>query len=255
MAVFEGTIYADSLKMMTSLTVTLPTGKAGGPEGEMPVLYLLHGLSDNHSAWLRRSRVDHYAEQAGFAVVMPEVQRSFYCDMAYGQRYYTYIAEELPALCRQMFRFSEKREDNFIAGLSMGGYGALKTAFRHPEAYAGAASFSGAVDIRSRLEAGGMDPQEVFGISGGKLEEEDDLFPLAARAAAGGNCPPLYITCGKSDFMYDDHQRFRKHLEAVGAAHTYEEWPGGHDWDFWDESIRRAFEFFTVTRAAAQTPA
>ncbi|HIZ19678.1 MAG TPA: esterase family protein [Firmicutes bacterium] len=251
MAVFEGTIYADSLKMMTSLTVTLPCGKSDGPDGEMPVLYLLHGLSDNHSAWLRRSRVDYYAEQAGFAVVMPEVQRGFYCDMAYGPDYYTYIAEELPALCRQMFRFSAKREDNFIAGLSMGGYGALKTAFRLPEAFAGAASFSGAVDVRSRLEEGSLEQREVTAISGGQLEPENDLFFLAERLAKQGGCPPLYITCGQSDFMYEDHQRFRRHLESLGVAHTYEEWPGGHDWDFWDESIRRAFEFFTVCRSAA----
>lgn len=251
MAVFEGTIYADSLGMMTSLTVTMPTGKAGGPDGEMPVVYLLHGLSDNHSAWLRRSRVDYYAEQAGFAVVMPEVQRGFYCDMAYGVRYYAYITQELPALCRQMFRLSARREDNFIAGLSMGGYGALKAAFRSPEAYAGAASFSGGVDIRSRLETGGMDPKEVYAISGGELAEEDDLFPLAARAAERGDCPPLYITCGQSDFMYEDHQRFRTHLETLGLAHTYEEWPGGHEWDFWDESIRRALDFFAGCRAVS----
>ncbi len=87
MATFEGTIYSDALRMMTSITVSIPQVV----EGDMPVLYLLHGLSDNHSAWLRRSNVDLYAEKSGFAVVMPEVQRSFYTDMAYGLRYFTYI--------------------------------------------------------------------------------------------------------------------------------------------------------------------
>ena len=249
MAVFEGTIFSESLQMMTSLAVVLPA--EGRPAGDMPVLYLLHGLSDNYSAWLRRSRVDYYAEQAGFAVVMPEVQRSFYSDMAYGLKYYTYIAQELPALCRKMFHLSGKPEDTFIAGLSMGGYGALKAAFRQPGAYAGAASFSGVVDARSRLEAGCWPPNETVGISGGQFAPENDLFFLAERLAKQGGCPPLYITCGQSDFMYEDHQRFRRHLESLGVAHTYEEWPGGHDWDFWDESIRRAFEFFTVCRSAA----
>lgn len=97
------------------------------------MLYLLHGLSDNHSCWLRRTAVDRYAEEYGIAVVMPEVQRSFYCDMAHGPAYFTYIADELPQICQRLFRLSDKREDTFIAGNSMGGYGALKAALSRPE--------------------------------------------------------------------------------------------------------------------------
>ena len=250
MAVFEGTIYSESLGMMTSLSVSLPLGKAGGPEGEMPVLYLLHGLSENHSAWLRRSRADYYAEQAGIALVMPEVQRSFYCDMACGLDYYTYVAEELPVLCRQMFRLSDRREDTFVAGLSMGGYGALKLALRRPGRCAAAGSFSGATDVRARLaaSANGMAEKEIASICGGCLAPEDDLFPLAEQAVKGGPIPALYISCGESDFMIEDNRRFHRHLDALGIGHTYEEWPGTHNWDFWDESIRRALGFFVRLR-------
>ncbi len=250
MAVFEGTIYSESLGMMTSLSVSLPLGKAGGPEGEMPVLYLLHGLSENHSAWLRRSRADYYAEQAGVALVMPEVQRSFYCDMAGGLNYYTYVAEELPVLCQRMFRLSGRREDTFVAGLSMGGYGALKLALRRPDRFAAAGSFSGATDVRTRLAApsNGMAEKEIAAICGGTIAPEDDLFPLAERAAEGGTLPALYISCGESDFMIEDNRRFHRHLETLGIAHTYEEWPGTHNWDFWEESIRRAIAFFSSLR-------
>ena len=118
MAQFDGTVYSASLGMMTAIAVSLPAEGREQPGG-LPVLYLLHGLSDNHSCWLRRTAVDRYAEEYGIAVVMPEVQRSFYCDMAHGPAYFTYIADELPQICQRLFRLSDKREDTFIAGNSM----------------------------------------------------------------------------------------------------------------------------------------
>lgn len=98
-----------------------------------PTLYLLHGLSDDDSIWLRRTSIERYVAQMGIAVVMPQVHRSFYTDMAAGGQYWTFISEELPALARSFFPLSAKREDNFVAGLSMGGYGALKLGLRKPE--------------------------------------------------------------------------------------------------------------------------
>lgn len=127
MALFAGSLYAESLGMNTGVTVSLP-GERRDRTGDMPVLYLLHGLSDDHTSWVRRTDIDRYAEEWGVAVIMPEVQRSFYCDMTNGPRYFTYIVDELPALCQRLFRVSARREDNFVAGLSMGGYGAMKAA-------------------------------------------------------------------------------------------------------------------------------
>lgn len=248
MSIFEGTIYSESLKMMTSLTVTLPAGsKFASDGGEMPVVYLLHGLTDNHSAWVRRTNADYYAEQAGIALVMPEVQRSFYTDMAHGVNYFTYIAEELPALCRKMFRLSSRREDNFIAGLSMGGYGALKTAFRYPGRFAAAGSFSGAVDIRKRFNETKdlLSDAECYAINECVIKPDEDLFALAEQVAeTKADCPRLYISCGETDFMIEDNRRFHQHLMALSLPHTYEEWPGGHEWAFWDRSIQNALRFF-----------
>ena len=136
MPCFDGSIFSCALGMTTSLRISLPDRFLIEQESAaLPVLYLLHGLSDDHTAWSRRTSVERYAESAGIAVVMPEVQRSFYTDMVYGLRYFTYIAEELPALCRRLFPLSERREDTFIAGNSMGGYGALKAALRFPERF------------------------------------------------------------------------------------------------------------------------
>lgn len=249
MALFTGSVYSHALTMSTGLTVSVPSGL----DGEMPVLYLLHGLSNNHQSWVARSNVDRYAEQAGLAVVMPEVQRSFYLDMRYGLPYFRYLTDELPRLCRRMFRFSAQREDNFVAGLSMGGYGAAKAALSCPGQYLAGASFSGALDLKARLNGGGeMLPGEIVAVSGGELTPESDLFVLADRAAARGDTPFLYITCGLSDFLYEDNQRFCRHMEARSLPFAYEEWPGAHEWDFWDESVKRAITRFMAMREQAR---
>ncbi|MFR1435196.1 MAG: alpha/beta hydrolase [Acutalibacteraceae bacterium] len=241
MAQFDGTVYSASLGMMTAIAVSLPAEGREQPGG-LPVLYLLHGLSDNHSCWLRRTAVDRYAEEYGIAVVMPEVQRSFYCDMAHGPAYFTYIADELPQICQRLFRLSDKREDTFIAGNSMGGYGALKAALSRPERFAAAAGFSSAADVRCRPI---LDTAEGYAIHGGELRDRDDLFYLTEKAARQPDgCPRLYMTCGLADFLYEDNQKFRAHVQTLGLPLTYEEWEGGHTWDFWDASVRRAMAFF-----------
>ena len=247
MATFEGTIYSDALRMMTSITVSIPQVV----EGDMPVLYLLHGLSDNHSAWLRRSNVDLYAEKSGFAVVMPEVQRSFYTDMAYGLRYFTYIADELPKICCRLFRFSDKRENKFIAGLSMGGYGAMKAALTYPDRYLAAASFSGALHIKKSCKNSSdlISYQECYGINHVRISEDDDLFSLAEMMKTCGEYPDFYITCGLADFLYEDNRDFCLQLEKLSVPYKYEEWEGAHNWEFWNESIRRAILHFAKIRS------
>lgn len=139
MALLEGSLRSEALRMDTAVTVSLPQKME---EAERPVLYLLHGLGDDHTAWVRRSNIDRYANREGIAVIMPEVQRGFYTDMVYGPAYFTYITEELPRLCASLFRVTEDPARTYIAGLSMGGYGALKAALRRPERYAAAAAFS-----------------------------------------------------------------------------------------------------------------
>lgn len=244
MALFEGTLRADTLEMETTVTVSLPQNGQGS--GGTPVLYLLHGLGDNHSTWVRRTNIDRYANQEGIAVVMPEVQRGFYTDMAYGPAYFTYITEELPRLAASLFRVTDDPARTYIAGLSMGGYGALKAALRCPDRYAAAGCFSGAVDIRSRLKDPGglMGPGEIKAVCGGEVAAEDDILMLTAKAVTTGRrLPALYITCGLSDFLYEDNQRLRRQLEFLRIPHVYEEWAGAHEWEFWDRSVRQFLQF------------
>src|SRR5678815_1741952 len=125
MALLDVHCFSESLAQSVSFYVLLPDGSVRRP---YPTLYLLHGLSDDHTIWLRRTSIERYSAARNLAVVMPAGARSFYQDMASGPRYWTFLSEELPALCRQWFPLSDDREDNFAAGLSMGGYGALRLA-------------------------------------------------------------------------------------------------------------------------------
>lgn len=246
MALLEGSLFSKTLGMNTALTIYLPQGSWTACEGDRPVLYLLHGLTDDHSAWVRNSMVTRYAEQAGIALVMPEVQRSFYMDMAAGPDYFTYVAEELPQLCRELFHITDDPAKTYIAGLSMGGYGALKAALRYPKSFAAAGSFSGAVDVKARFQSDsfGLSLKERAAAVGNAVQAQDDLLMLTARAVnTGYRLPSLYLTCGLSDFLYEDNKRFRQQLDFLHIPYAYEEWAGDHDWTFWNTSIQRFLQF------------
>src|SRR5271154_6181517 len=174
--------FSEALALTCSAHVILPQattaqiGMTGGKTREKyPTLYLLHGLSDDHTIWTRRTSIERYAAERNIAVVMPAVTRSFYQDMASGPKYWTFLSEELPALCQRYFPLSAAREDNFAAGLSMGGYGDLRLALARPEKFAAVASLSGALDLARRLRdvdkpSARIDRQEWVGIVGPELK-------------------------------------------------------------------------------------
>jgi S-formylglutathione hydrolase FrmB len=242
------------------MTVLLPQrtstqiGMAGRTvAGPPPVLYLLHGLSDDDTIWLRRTSIERYVAPLGLAVVMPQVHRSFYTDEAYGGRYWTFLAEELPALVADLFRVSDRREDTFVAGLSMGGYGALKWALRQPERFAAAASLSGAVDVAG-LRTHRIRPEDlrlfdrVFGdreAAGGP----DDVLALL-RAADPATLPALYACCGTEDELIGDNERFRDACAAAGVPLTTDFGPGAHDWAYWDVRIQDVLTWLPLRPAA-----
>ena len=211
------------------------------------VLYLLHGHSDDHTAWQRWTSIERYIEGLNLAVVMPAVHLSFYTDMACGSRYGQFISEEVPAIVHDLFPLSFKREDTFVAGLSMGGYGAFKLALIYPERYVAAASLSGAVDIAEVVQEKRSDPankawlaemRTVFGNLDKVANSKHDLFTLAKRVTRSPARPRLYQCCGTEDFLYADNVRFRDALRKLPLDLTYEEGPGEHDWAYWDNMIQ-----------------
>jgi putative tributyrin esterase len=255
--------FSDSLGLNTSMTVLLPeraTTKIGLTgqlaDGPPPVLYLLHGLSDDDTTWLRLTSIERYVAPLGMAVVMPQVHRSFYTDQAYGGRYWNFISEELPALVSSFFRVSDRREDTFVAGLSMGGYGAFKLALRQPERFAAAACLSGAVNLTG-LRTGRIreeDPrmfERIFGdqtIAGGP----DDLLHLLDQAEPA-SLPALYLSCGSEDPLYADNVAFDQACRRAGVPVTTSFPPGAHEWGFWDARIQEVLAWLPLGKAASAT--
>ncbi|MBO6130184.1 MAG: tributyrin esterase [Pseudobutyrivibrio sp.] len=218
-------------------------------EHGLPVLYLLHGAFGDAFSWIRYSNIDRYAQDKGIVVVMASAENSFYQDLKYGRKYYTFFTEELPKFIQSVFPVSKDRSKTFIAGFSMGGYGAWYLGLRRPDLYAKAASRSGAIDLASLAAA--RDPKDntfswensfsdvlnsdgSFAIAGSKY----DPFALYDKAVANGCVPKLYMACGKDDFLYQSNLHVKQVMEDKGADFKYVEDEGAHDWNFWDKYIQ-----------------
>lgn len=241
MALFHCSFFSDALRVMSAVEVILPEpdqgiGVKGSASTELPkVLYLLHGYSDDHTIWQRRTSVERYAAAHNLAVIMPAVNHSFYCNEPYGERYWDYIAEELPRVMHRYFRLSFQPEDTFVAGLSMGGFGAMKLAMNFPERFGKACSFSGAVSSKGLFERG---HHRVFGTMEDFTGSCNDLEFLMRQPAA--NRPRLYISCGTEDFLYPAHKAFIPALMEAGWDVQRHDEPGAsHTWDLWDKEIAK----------------
>jgi putative tributyrin esterase len=231
------------LNLASSFLAVVPQPETPEPGKRWPTLFLLHGLSDDHTIWMRRTSIERYADAYGLAVVMPAVARSFYADMAHGLRYWTFVSQELPAVARSLLPLSDKREVTYVAGLSMGGYGAFRLGLSLPDSFAAAGSFSGAVDVANVGHA--EDPAWRAELANmlGPLDKiagsELDLFALAERLSARDRKRlRLYQCCGTEDFLYAANIRFRDHAKKVGLDLTYEEEPGSHEWGYWDLKVQ-----------------
>ncbi|MFP4198531.1 MAG: alpha/beta hydrolase [Halanaerobium sp.] len=266
MALLEMNLFSDSLGMASEVNIILPeiikkTVKADVKEekrefkDKYPVLYLLHGLSDDQTGWLRRSSIERYAEEAGLAVIMPGVHRSFYTDMVKGQNYFTYLSEELPQKLGKILPLGNKREETFVAGLSMGGYGAFKLALNQPERFAAAASLSGALNMAEHVtdknEAGEL--YEEFKWIFGDLEKvknsKNDLFYLLKKLKGKqAKIPELYQCCGTEDFLYQDNLKFRTFCRKNNIKLKYEEEKAAHEWWYWDKKIQTVIDWLPLSK-------
>lgn len=224
-----------ALEMETCFQVVLPDE---GDLKQIKVIYLLHGLTDNCTGWARYTACERYARERGVALVMPEVQRSFYIDGVHGLKYFTYVSQELPQAVHRMFGLSLEKEKSYVMGLSMGGFGALKCALTYPERYAGCGSFSGVTDLEGMraLPDGSLRSWEFDALlgAGKQAGAENDLFLLAEKK----NLPPIYLSCGEQDRLYGLNVKFAQHLEKLGVQYRFDHRAGAHTWDFWDQSLQ-----------------
>jgi len=243
MALCELRYPSDALGKQTACHVILPE-KGTGP---FATLYLLHGRSDDYTIWQRRTSIERYVENLPLIVVLPDGGLGWYSDAEQGFAYETALAVELVNRIERTFPAKPERAARAVAGLSMGGYGALKFAMKHPNRFAAAVSHSGAVGFGHRDVHWVTDPvrrQEFERILGPDPEGgPHDLYALAEARKTSGDLPALRIDCGIEDFLIEDNRSFRDHLTALGLPFEYQEWPGAHEWGYWDLHLKETLAF------------
>ncbi len=281
MALVNFQYFSPVMGMQMRLEIILPEAAqgigvaAGGAEENRPIpaLYLLHGTSDDESIWQRRTSIERYVSAKRLAVVMMTTHLGAYTNQKHGFPYFDYVAKEVPEVCARYFNLSRAREGKFVAGLSMGGYGALKIGLTLPDEFSVVGGLSAGVDrsimvpeaargfeniaeLRAAKEK--LSPMEYrsatqYFVNFGSAKEfltdrENNLFLVAEDAAKSGKkLPELIIRCGSEDTLaVEANRRFKKHLDALGIANDYAEAPGIHSWEFWDEHIQTVIDRLPV---------
>jgi len=253
--------YYSSEVLHTSVNIQFIVPDSGA--GPYKTVYLLHGLHGNQGTWIDNTMLPYYSKEYNAIFVMPEAGRSFYCDLKYGRKYFTFVSEELPKICRKIFNISDKREDTAVMGCSMGGSGALKLALSKPELF----GFCGAIStacvylkpvvegLRVKANADayrktGAEEEEIlidlYSFYGDDLEYQpkDDISGLAKNFPADKPKPKFYLTCGTEDSLRKESLQFRDDMKNTTFDFTYEEWQGGHEWYFFNEALKKTLEFW-----------
>ena len=238
MALLSIQYHSKSLMKACSMQIILPESV----QEPYPVMYLLHGLSDDHTIWCRRTRIEWYVRELPLAVVMPDGGRGFYCDAVNGPAHESHIIKDVIGFVDTHFNTRAERSGRVIGGLSMGGYGALKLALKFPYMFCSAVSHSGglAAGHKPHGEDLAAETRLIYGENptGGK----DDLWTIAERSDRD-SLSAIRMDCGLDDFLLKDNRAFHQHLNKLGIPHEYEEFPGEHNWDFWDTHVQEAIRF------------
>ncbi|MFV0556405.1 MAG: alpha/beta hydrolase [Lactovum sp.] len=251
MSVIRANIYSQSLMRTVDISVILPVDKTGQTLEEFKTLYLLHGIMGSDLDWLINSNIKLLAEKHNLAVVMPSGENACYVDDIEGERRYSqFIGEELLELTRKMFPLSQNREDTYIAGLSMGAYGALINGLKYRQKFSEIGSFSLALIPDMIIENGeGISSklffEKIFSCSQ-KEAEETYLNPRHAIEANRENLPNFYIACGREDFLFTHSQDFSDYLTNKKIKHHYYTCQGQHDWEFWNHIIKRYISYLPL---------
>ena len=251
MAITRVHLYSSALGTCQTVDVILPQRQDGKRDMKVPVLWLLHGMYGNHYDWIRRTSIERYVAPYGMAVVMPSAQNSRYVNMVHGGKYFDYITKELPEKLRYMFNFSDKREDNFIAGLSMGGAGCLLLGTACPEQYSAIGCLSaGSSAIMQKYSTS---PINVWTYGSKVLErtELDPLFNAENILKKGLPCPRIYLACGTEDPLHPYAKETAAYFQGLKDNpfdFVYEADEGGHTWPYWDEHIRRFIEYLNLPK-------
>ena len=263
MAIIHVEYLSEALMRTIPVEVILPVDKLrfpGMPEREekpFTTLYLLHGVFGSSKDWLINTNIQRLADEKNLAVVMPCGENRFYIDQKEGHNLYgEFIGKELVSMTRKMFPLSHKREDTYIAGLSMGGYGALRNGLKYHETFGAIAALSAALitdGIEKRtdthpffLETKSF-AEQIFGDLNTVKGSDKDPFALVDDLILNGNeIPHLYLACGTDDSLLPLNQKFYEYLKQKEISVTYVEESGNHEWDFWGRMIRKVLEWLPL---------
>lgn len=258
---FSGRVRVETVRMRSALLgrevayrVVLPPGygRVTSRARRYPVLYLLHGWGGHYDSWLSRSSLVSYAAEHQLIVVTPEGGKGWYTDAPGGEPYESHLLREIVPDVDARFRTNANRRGRGVAGYSMGGYGALKLGFKHPELFAFAGSMSGALDAASRADDESL--VRAFGEANSSARFENDLPRLAREfpEERRGALPFLYLDCGLGDVWLEVNRDFAATLTARGIAHEYRQRPGGHVWPYWDAQGREILRVASDALAAPE---
>ncbi len=250
MALLETRFYARSIQQSIGMNIILPERSEAWKEPPA-VLYLLHGLSGDHTSWIRRSSIERYVMDYNLAVIMPDAHKSFYADMENGSDYWTLFAAEIPARIQQWFRIAADPAMTFAAGSSMGGYGAVQLALGCPGRFSHCASLSGALDIASHInDDWDAEKRRTFKAAFNSMENvPNSRFDLLHKVRTLDAVPDteFFVCCGLDDWLYQDSVNFCEAASEKGLYLTYEESAGAHDWAYWDQAIQRVLDWLPIS--------
>ena len=243
MASITLSFHSETLERTVPLRALVPLEDA--PRVPMPAMYLLHGLYGSEQDWFQYTRVMLWARAKGLAVFCPAGENGFYVNQAdTGEAYMRYVGEELPAFTRRLFPLSSRREDTFIAGLSMGGYGALNAGLTYPETFGKVAALSAALRPWKRMDKpqGGCVQRPAYARAlFGQDTEPWDTLTLARQC--GARAPELWLSCGAQDDLLEENIALVNGLRQAGIPAYFDQPPGAHNWDFWDREIQRVIDW------------
>ncbi len=234
--------FSRSLGKASAFNVIFPDG----PEVPRPwsTFYLLHGLSDDHTIWARRTSIERYVQDLPLVVVMPDGGRGWYTNAVEGYAYEDDLIKDVMGLVDRTFPVRAEREGRAIGGLSMGGYGAVKLGLKHHEAFGSVNSHSGALAFLRTDPAENEKLSPEFERIFGKDPKGGPEDPFAILEAMDhGRIPAMRIDCGTEDFLIQHNRDFHKFLEDRHVPHEYQEFPGAHNWPYWDQHVQEAIAF------------
>lgn len=262
MALIQMNLMSSALMRTVNVNVILPSDKLLPPgavrkPGPFPTLYLLHGLLGSEYDWVTGTPIRRWAEERDLAVVMPAGENSHYVDRTDAHvNFGEFVGSELVALTREIFPLSKRREDTFLAGLSMGGYGALRNGLKYSERFGSIAAFSVPNPLetvrRFKAESGKLTEskrffESNFGPSDQIAGSDKDILRLAEKLCQEEQeLPKLFLACGSSDPLLQGNRRLASVLQELGYYTHYEEMAGGHDWDFWTAALRMLLDWLPL---------